>query len=201
MVTEITTQPVNLTVIALENVTLNCSASVDDVTYSWHCVSGSVPSRSIGQNSNTFTISGIIPPDEGMYYCIASKESVRVESNRALIRVDGKELYVMKSKCCTLELFLDQLVITISPNNLIISKDKSAQFTAIASGINMNNFKYQWRKRDGNSLPDKVSGVNGTVLTIPDCNKSDEGEYYCIATNEWNRSVESDNAVLTVFGM
>ena len=97
MITEITTQPVNLTVIALENITLNCSASVEDVTYSWHRVSGSVPSRSIGQSSNIFTIPRIIPPDEGMYYCIASKESVRVESNRALIRVDGKQLYVIKS--------------------------------------------------------------------------------------------------------
>ena len=97
MVTEITTQPVNLTVIALENITLNCTASIDDVTYSYYRVSGSLPSRSVGQNSNTFTIPRIIPPDEGMYYCIASKESVRVESNRALIRVDGKELYVIKS--------------------------------------------------------------------------------------------------------
>ena len=100
-----------------------------------------------------------------------------------------------------MELFVDQLAITINPNNLIIGKDKPAQFTTTASGINMNNFKYQWRKRDSNSLPDKVSGVNGTVLIIPDCNKSDEGQYYCIVTNEWNRSVESDNAILTVFGM
>ena len=67
------------------------------MTYSWHRVSGRVPSRSIGQNSNIFTIPRIIPPDEGLYCCIASKESVRVESNRVLIRVDGKELYIIKS--------------------------------------------------------------------------------------------------------
>ena len=97
MVAEITTQLVNYTVVALENITLSCLAFVDDVLYSWHRVSYSVPLRSIGQNTNTFTIPRIIPHDEGMYYCIASKESVRVESNRALIRVDGKELYVMKS--------------------------------------------------------------------------------------------------------
>ena len=100
-----------------------------------------------------------------------------------------------------MKLFIDQLVITISPNNLIIGKDKPAEFTATASGINMNSFIYLWKKRNSNSLPDKVSEVNGTVLTIPDCNKSDEGQYYCIVTNEWNRSVESDNANLTVFGM
>ena len=100
-----------------------------------------------------------------------------------------------------MELFVDQLAITISPNNVIIGKDKPVQFTATASGINMNNFRYQWRKRGSNSLPNKVSGVTGTVLTIPDCNKSDEGEYYCIVTNEWNGRVESDNAILIVFGM
>ena len=99
-----------------------------------------------------------------------------------------------------MKLFIDQLVITISPNNLMIGSKTTAQFTATASGINMNNFRYQWRKRGSNSLPDKVSGVKGRVLIIPDCNKSDEGEYFCIVTNEWNRSVESDNTILSIFG-
>ena len=100
-----------------------------------------------------------------------------------------------------MKLFIDQLVITISPNNLMAGSKTTAQFTATASGINMNNFRYQWRKRSSNSLPNKVSRDNETVLMIPDCNKSDDGQYYCIVTNEWNRSVESDNANLTVFGM
>ena len=64
----------------------------------------------------------------------------------------------------------------------------------------MNNFTYQWRKRDNDSLPDKASGVNGTELTIPNAMKSDEGQYYCIVTNEWGRSAESSNIMLTVEG-
>ena len=63
----------------------------------------------------------------------------------------------------------------------------------------MNNFTYQWKKR-GSDLPDKASGVNGTELTIPNAAKSDEGQYYCIVTNEWGRSVESGNIMLTVKG-
>ena len=91
LITEITTQPVSpTTVIALEDVTLNCLASVDDVTYSWHRVDGDLPSRSRGQNSNTLTIPRATPHDEGMYYCMASKEGVIVESNRAIISVNGK---------------------------------------------------------------------------------------------------------------
>ena len=87
---EITTHPSSTTVIALQDVTLTCSSSVDDVTYSWHRDGGSVPSRSRGQNSNTLTIPRATPPNEGRYYCMASKERISVESNRARVRVDGK---------------------------------------------------------------------------------------------------------------
>ena len=90
MVTEIITQPASpVTVIALENVTLSCLASVDDVKYSWHRVDGSVPPRTEGQNTNELTIPQATPPDEGMYYCTAMKEGIRVESNRAVLNVDG----------------------------------------------------------------------------------------------------------------
>ena len=91
--TEITTQPVSLTtVVTLEDV-VNCSASIDDVTYSWHHVDDDLPFRSRWQNSNTLTIPRATPHDEGMYYCMASKEGVSVESNRAILIVDGKLYY------------------------------------------------------------------------------------------------------------
>ena len=32
------------------------------------------------------------PHDEGMYYCMAGKEGISIESRRATIAVDGKEL-------------------------------------------------------------------------------------------------------------
>ena len=85
--TEITSQPVRLTTImALEDVTLNCSSSVDGVTYSWHHSNGSVLSR----NTNTFIIHKATPYDEGEYYCKASKEKISVKSNRAVVKVDGR---------------------------------------------------------------------------------------------------------------
>ena len=94
MIIEITTQPVSpVTVIALEDVTLSCSASVDDVIYSWNRVDGSIPQRSQGQNTNELTIPKATPPDEGMYYCIAMKDGIRVESKRSTLNVDGKSLY------------------------------------------------------------------------------------------------------------
>ena len=95
LVTEITTQPRgSITVVALQNLTLFCSASVDYVAYSWHRVSGSIPSRSLGHSSGTFFIPRVTPHDEGMYYCVAAKMGVVVESNRATVRVDGKDIYM-----------------------------------------------------------------------------------------------------------
>ena len=37
-------------------------------------------------------------------------------------------------------------------------------------------------------------------MIIPDVIESDEGQYYCVVTNEWGRSVRSDVFTLTVKG-
>ena len=91
-VIEISSHPVNTSVFALQDVTLHCSATVDDVTYSWHRVNGDIPSGSTGQYSDTFTILRATPFDEGMYYCIAWKSGICTNSSNALIEVDGKKL-------------------------------------------------------------------------------------------------------------
>ena len=99
--------------------------------------------------------------------------------------------------------FTDQLSISIASNNLVIGIGNTAQFNATTSGVSSDgsNFMYEWKKRGSDSLPDKVSGVNREVLTIPNVAESDEGQYYCIVDNEWGRSVESNDATLTVYGM
>ena len=95
-VTEITTQPVSsLTVIALEDATLTCLASVDDATYSWHRVNDSIPSRSIGQNNSTLIIPRITPYDEGSYYCMAKREELTVKSDNAVVKVNGEEMHCL----------------------------------------------------------------------------------------------------------
>ena len=65
------------------------------MTYSWHRDGGSVPSKSRGQNSNTLTIRRTTPHDEGDYYCMANKEGISVESNRATVRVDGENYDIL----------------------------------------------------------------------------------------------------------
>ena len=90
--TEIITQPTSpLTVVALEDAILTCLSSVDDASYSWHRVGGSVPSRSIGQNNNTLTIPRATPDDVGMYYCIAKRKDIIVQSDKAVVSVNGRD--------------------------------------------------------------------------------------------------------------
>ena len=90
--TEIITQPVDSTVIALEDATLTCLSSVDNATYLWYRIGDSVPTRSIGKNNSTLIIPAVTPYDVGVYYCIAKKEEISVESNKAELSVDGRGL-------------------------------------------------------------------------------------------------------------
>ena len=80
----------NHTVTVLDDATLRCSSSVDGAKYSWRRVNGMIPSKSMGQRSSTLTIPRAIPPDGGMYYCVISKDTITVESDRATLEVNGK---------------------------------------------------------------------------------------------------------------
>ena len=92
-----------------------------------------------------------------------------------------------------------QLSIIVSPTNRI-GEGVTARLIATASGVNKNQFEYQWENKSSNNFAKKVSGINGEVLTIPDLVESDEGVYYCNVTNQWGRSVRSNEVTLTVIG-
>ena len=86
--------PISSKVKALKRATFTCSASnINGVTYSysWHRNNGDIPStRSTGQNTNTLTITRAIPPNEGMYYCIATNDGGSTSSRSASLTVDGE---------------------------------------------------------------------------------------------------------------
>ena len=90
LIQEITAQPVN-PVTALEDVNLVCLSSVTDgVRYSWNRVNGGIPYKSRGRNSSVLMIPRAIPNDEGVYYCKASKNGISAESNKIVVKVNGK---------------------------------------------------------------------------------------------------------------
>ena len=85
--------PTNSEVKALTSVTFTCLASnINGVThsYSWGRKNGDIPTRSTGQNTNTLTITRVVPPDEGMYYCIATNDGGSTSSRSASLTVDGE---------------------------------------------------------------------------------------------------------------
>ena len=86
--------PVSSKVKALKSVAFKCSASdINGVTYSysWHRINGDIPSnRSTGQNTDTLTITRVVPPDEGKYYCIATNDGGNTSSRSASLTVDGE---------------------------------------------------------------------------------------------------------------
>ena len=97
-------------------------------------------------------------------------------------------------------LYVDLLAISIVSNDtVIINKGGAVQFNASASGVGA--LSYQWKKRGVEKLPDKVIGQNTSLMEIPNVVNSDEGQYYCVVTNMWNRSLESSNVDLTIYGM
>ena len=60
-------------------------------SYSWRRINGDIPStRSTGQNTNTLIITRAIPPDEGIYYCIATNDGGSTSSRSASLTVDGE---------------------------------------------------------------------------------------------------------------
>ena len=84
----ITTQPMNVSVVALQLVMFTCEAEGFNVKYEWrrHSSSGS-----IGRQSSLI-ITKATPPDEDQYYCIAMTEGGYVFSNNVTLSVDGEGL-------------------------------------------------------------------------------------------------------------
>ena len=89
-------------------------------------------------------------------------------------------------------------IIGVIPNNLLVAEGGTAKFNITASSI--GRLSYQWKKRGDDQLPSKVLGNDTSILRIPNLDKSDEGQYYCIVTTLWNASSQSDFVNLTVQG-
>ncbi|XP_065893776.1 B-cell receptor CD22-like [Dysidea avara] len=81
----ITTQPMDVSVVALQDVMFTCEARGFNVKYEWrrHSSSGS-----IGRQSS-FILTRATPPDVDQYYCIAMTEGGYVFSNNVTLSVDG----------------------------------------------------------------------------------------------------------------
>ena len=84
-------------------------------------------------------------------------------------------------------------------SSLLIGRGTTAQLGIRTTGV--GTLWYEWRKSGVGQLPDKVSGRDTELLTIPEVDISDEGNYSCAVTNTWNVTVVSADINLATFGM
>ena len=97
--------------------------------------------------------------------------------------------------------FIDYIVITSHPESgVILAKGNTLRLSLITDGPGKNNFKYQWKKRGSNSLPNRVNGKDTSKITITSVTPSDSGSYYCVVTNQWGNMTTSNDATVTVLG-
>ena len=66
-------------------------------------------------------------------------------------------------------------------------------FTAIASGVGMVNFTYQWRHNTY-----IITNETGRTLTIVNAMESDSGVYVCLVTDLYGNTVSSNSVILLV---
>ena len=70
--------------------------------------------------------------------------------------------------------------VKVTPSNQTVEVTHTAIFTAIVSGVGVENFKYQWIHNGIN-----ITGETGNSLIITNVMESDSGDYECIVTNEY----------------
>ena len=98
-------------------------------------------------------------------------------------------------------IFTDYIIITHHPQSSItLAKGNTLHLTITANGPGKSNFVYQWKKRGGNSLPNRVSGEDTSEITISSVVSSDSGSYYCVVTNQWDNMTTTNDATVTVLG-
>ena len=95
--------------------------------------------------------------------------------------------------------FTGYIIITHHPQSgITLAKGNMLQLNITADGPGKTNFKYQWKKRGSNSLPNRVNGEDTSKITITSVTTSDSGSYYCVVTNQWDNMTTSTDATVTV---
>ena len=67
---------------------LQCATN-EATSYTWEKQDGAVPANAEGVDSNTLTLIGVTPDDNGQYRCVAINDNGRSYSNYATVTVEG----------------------------------------------------------------------------------------------------------------
>ena len=168
----------------LQQAVLTCNATGYGISYDWTIGSGQFPSKVIGVNTATLIVPDLRSTDSNVYTCEASnlKGSVNSSILLAVTGIDVTLIYCIIYCIC----FAGLPTVTVAPFNQSVEVTNEAMFTAIANGVGLENFKYQWR----NSI-ENITGETNSNLTLQNVNESHSDNYACYVTNEYGDSIVS----------
>lgn len=86
--------------------------------------------------------------------------------------------------------------ITAQPKSVATNSGATAKFTVKASGMGL---KYQWYyAKKGSSSFKKISGATGATYSVKVSSSVSGRKYYCLVTDQYNKSVKSSTVTLTL---
>ncbi|XP_065678288.1 basement membrane-specific heparan sulfate proteoglycan core protein isoform X1 [Hydra vulgaris] len=156
-----------------EDVQFRCSFSgYPTPTISWERETGKSMSGNVIIEESLLQIKNVQVDDEGQYFCTASNQGGTV-SSRSVLYVRGPNSLP---------------IVNIIPSEFRVQSGTTVLFLCSYSGIVL---KLIWRKKNGN-LPTS-SVVRDRELHIPATDLADEGQYECVASNQYGEVIAKSN--------
>ena len=163
-----------------------------------------LPANAINTTMYGITIFNIQETDEGHYCCVASN-GCGSTTKCTWLEVDSKLIVVTECMyICKHVFYIASPIITVQPMSRTFKHNKRnvSAFQIIATGV--GHVYYLWQKYDSFTdswVPLSSRAVNDTSpnLNFSTITEEDQGIYHCIVKN-YDGSVTSDNASITVFG-
>ena len=171
---------------------------------------------------STLTIPSVLKSNKGSYRCVISNCAGEQTSNLANLTV-GKDLELLgivvcliitRSTCCIFLPVAEPPRIITHPQELKALRKTTAKFTTRAVGTEPLKYKWQWKPaakkwrmwgRSEEWQPYPAEWSDGSTLTIPSVEKSNEGSYRCVISNYAGSQISNsaelevrDSTVITV---
>ena len=168
----------------LQTAVLSCNATGYGISYDWTVGSGQLPSKAIGVNTDTLIVPNLRSMDSNVYTCEASNLIGSVNSSISLTvtGIDVTLTYCVIHYIC----FAGLPTVTVAPIYQSVEVTNEAIFMATANGVGLENFKYQWKKRDVN-----ITEETNSTLILQNVNESHVDNYACYISNEYGDSIVS----------
>lgn len=181
--TEITAQPVSITVDEDKEATFTVSALGSNLKYQWQCKSPTTPWANVpGGNAATLKLTATPARHGFQYRCVITDQAgLNVISETAVLSVNAV------------------LRIVTNPVDKAAMENSTAVFTVTASGIGLK-YQWQWKAPEGawENCPARITGSNSAIVKPMMLKERDGYLFRCIVTDEKGEMVSTTAAALTL---